>query len=623
MESIQEIDPSTIKCMRDPIFAELKFINATPWWGGRQTPKTVVCMDEQCQEIYYSMPSSSSIKGVIRYLLRLTVACLIPNDELNRKGYEACELFPHGIIDEFPRDAPSLLELIFGSSDRVRGRQGLIGIDVEARIRDECHPLYISLNTIKRIIDTNDLKMLEIEGARILRDDVRNLRSCIDKDIQEFCQLITIPRIRLMLQKYEKDADAKEILERLPIRENCVELYVRLSLFRNYLILNRNTIKLPITFIELLKTLITYLLVFGLTIHGLGKATSRGFGKFVLSDVTRFDVTNDEAREFLHRLNTSLRNLDIRSIERLVDKIISLTKSLTNEYLRILGLDREVSIVPPCNIVNVPRLCNIKLSVIDEPVHPCPVAQKEMIRKGNITDDAKNWCREGVRNRKSARVNECTACNKVLKALSAIGKACLKSTWKMHSGEDPREPGFSYHTWCLGLPRLVNDSSSGWLTGYIVAHLGILSRNNCNRIKSHVSNWCVDYYSLKHAIDNRELKRWRSPIIFTPLIGTDNKLRIAVLYFKTKDLESLIKGIPTREGDIVKIVHVGIHRTCKKHHVIDLQDGIKKHCQTINSSCGSEHVGVTSHVENTVSIRDVSDVCDVAYSWVKWLLGGD
>ncbi|HDJ84068.1 MAG TPA: hypothetical protein ENG44_03600, partial [Desulfurococcaceae archaeon] len=200
---------------------ELVFINITPYYGGRHTPKTIYCLDENCSTIAYALPSVSSIKGVARWFLRTVLAYYIDPEELSKKGYASVEEQPH-------IDGLSLLEYIFGTTreiafdkKRLQGFSGVLQIHVRTEFtRDQLYIHWDEINAIFRHIEEviPDIskgihQALTIVGSRDLRGKDHKLDRLVNTLVNVL--VVCIPRLILEYLSRESARDIPRLLGKL------------------------------------------------------------------------------------------------------------------------------------------------------------------------------------------------------------------------------------------------------------------------------------------------------------------------------------------------------------------------------------------------------------------------
>ncbi len=636
--NIDQIDPKGLTQVKPHVYAELEAINITPWYGGRHEPDTVVCLNEKCREIYISLPTAKSIKGLLRWLMRIAIASYIPDDLLNSYGYRVTDCYPKCNSEE-----PGIIEALFGAIEQPRetmprpgkivkvvSRAGALDITVNIEY-DQDNLLYVKdYNTLRSFIENlikhyyRELKnkphrllaLLEELGYDLLRGSTHfKTEIRISSDLQKYINalkdyitLFTIPRVYLNAQRIGNiptrnkgllevvDLIAKELFEIQPLRSKTLKLKISIGLREDLLppYLRKREI------IPSIKCVIIKLLVFGLTVIGLGKASTRGFGKF---KVQRYEIYDEAVKKNIVPLINNL--LDPENLKENYTNFIQHVIKDVGELLKEITSAETIKLYD--SVVKIPRLSNVLIDIIEDPKHPCMISSREYTQEKKVA----NYCGPEYK-KKSVNV---ARINSDIKALSAIGKATLKSTWKMYwysirtkkvSSSHVREPGFMFHTWSLGLPRQVN------LTGYHV-----ISINDIISYRSTNVDYCVPSGDLGHIISRKTgLKRWKSPIIFTPIVLPSSHVKIIIILFKYNDLRDFFVGDE-------KLVHIGRHRRSPLYHVIDIASGISFQHSTLTSECGNEYVQKAEPNGKTVRVSlttIVEDTVKNSLKWVKFLL---
>jgi len=639
---IQEIEYTNQSEKKVPSI-ELEFINITPWWGGLEEPKTIRCLDNNCNEYQISLPRTSSVKGLLRWLMRIAVASYIPSTELEKYGYKIVDCFPTCLsTNENIRKLPGLIEVLFGTTRGNIARQGAVNIIVKSRII--CgKPFYASkysidkfvreLKTITRKIHAGILENLAyciLSKELVLinnRYQYYDERACRDvyrfEYIRDFLKLFSIPRMALLSQGLFKKFNvlSKELFELQPIRENCIKVNIMINVFPEKLRIEEKSTKTNIAFkyqdaIELFR----HLIELGLTFFGLGKASSRGFGRFVSKNDDVIGKTDPR---------DALRNK--------VERVLKSTERLLIKYYKEENLKKQLPIYKYENkYTKIPRLSTLlnkeynPIIWINNPRHPCLLPSRSLTTRSKnnsiirrIENNIRNYC--------SPNSNP-DPCKDIIHYLSAIGKATLKSTWKLYwyyLQGNPRiriidyvkKPGFKFHTWCLGLPRSVDINPSKTYskqqekeprprhTGYEVVTL---------------DKGIYKYDVVVKSISSM-FKRWRSPIIFTPF---PDKSGILVFWLPFNDVEIFVKGV-SKGGKIAKLSHISFHEEYPRkadHVVISIDEGISNQKVSIgnrNYETGKACIDSNSkpRVKTIRSINVcVEEVCRNALDFITFLL---
>ncbi len=321
------------------------------------------------------------------------------------------------------------------------------------------------------------IEALEVEGFRRLRGTYKlnttvywrqwhswagHLSSLPD----ELVALLTVPRIRLALQGAGSPYDVYERIPLTPGARLAIEIYRRpgTSLASDEASLAVSALLFTVAFI------------------GLGKAASRGFGHFQVESV---DVESGEVEAPIKHVRfDSLEGIK-NAFEILGEKLLETTAKLLGynsaELLKkVSDLQADTSkVLDFVKISRVPLFLTVitHKQWIDRLKHPCPYALQE-------------YSASSLQNCISNKVTITPTGSyhiDILYALSAVGKATLKNTWKKYHevigvrrrGNIPvrvRDPGVAYHTWPLGLPRSVRRKN----TGYYIAE-GVFHGETCSR----------------------------------------------------------------------------------------------------------------------------------------------
>ncbi|MHB9301917.1 RAMP superfamily CRISPR-associated protein [Thermofilum pendens] len=575
---------------RPGCFFSADFVNITPWYGGRHTQDAVRCLDERCTKAYYSLPTARSVKGLLRWLTRAVVASFVPDDQLASHGYAAVECFPN-----CGSSKPGLVEAIFGTVEharpggqRVGSRAGALSVVVKPKLNCRS-PVYAEYQDVLKLIKSIAggkgwgvysqkpsalLQELEDRGFRALRGEARP-----EDKAAGFAELFTVPRVLLNAQRLGKlrgkrqEEFARSLFEVQPLREGCVSMRVELYLDGDMLSGALEPARGE-ELAESVKRLEELLLVYGLLLFGIGKASSRGFGRFAPKS----------PRGNVHPLvEKAAARLEERDLEGFREECLGLAE----RALRALGVEAEAR----RTVASVPRISNAEVTLIERPAHPYPYASREAAR----VKPSKKPCSGDV-----------------LCVLSAVGKATLKSTWKAYwqsiSGAEwgVTGPGFPFHTWGLGLPRAVCKGNS--CTGYVVVDAESLGGAQGD----------VDYCLQRLSFRN-DLKRWKSPLVLSP-VPAGNGLGVAVVLLKRLD----IKPFLSPEARRAVLAHVGIHQGSRYLHVIDVGRGASTTGWT--EDCGSDPLGAADVSQRRVvalpgdAAELLVKVQELARDWVVYLL---
>lgn len=527
---IQDITSLVESILRDlepqRVFAELEFINVTPLWpGGPINAQTLAYID--IPRIF--LPSTQQIIGRLRWLIRTVEASI----KINANTY---------------KDVDELNRRFFGDLSR----SGTIIVRASYSV-DNQKALYIDPGSLKKILEKSKqipgehkeklnelIDSLEVKGYTVIRKGLgldsdpklsKELYSTygeiIDSIDQEALKLFTIPRFRLSVQGVKSIDD---IYLRQPLKPGSVTLKVEIGIAAG-----RNVSQDE-------KDFITLATVFMLTFIGLGKATTRGFGKFRLKKGFKGSFSN-RCKDLLS-LARENDEKECRKCKETFEEIGRELIELASRILNVGGVNTH-SLVESSTPGRVPRL-SVAIRYVKDiqgVKHPCPYASRELA-----------WVNNNVRVLTDKR-----QVRDVLEALSAIGKATMKSTWKVLHRR-LRASGVSYQTWALGLPRGAKAEKSKH--GY-------------------------------HDSMDIEIRRL-SPIFFTPYYSGDSWNLLVIPFFTVDDFLSRIK----------RMVHVGVHRGKGRGTSIQkletlLKQGIIKYdntsdpCSDVDRDCIEKVLNIT------------------------------
>jgi len=566
------------------------FVNVTPWWGGGPFTDTIICLDSECKQLDYALPNSETVKGLLRWVLRTIYASIEDIEDVNYKDIEK-----------------KYVASLFGSTSS----ESKVHVMVESRICCE-KPYYVSYSTLKQLVKCyvenrnvigreevrNLLTSFELVGHAILRGhdpsntnsyfltgkkagkqkrNAKMLYDCIRKlgryrhEAEEFAKLFAIPRFRLISMKVlskevfphknsntDIDYFAKLLFSLQPLKPGCIETRISVYWSPRSLALEEDGMR------SIRELLLALSVLYVFSILGLGKATSRGFGRFKLEGI---QSDNQEVVKNIKEVSTCLWNpIKVEDCLKKIHKLILET------------LERLYSRKPIEKPSRVPRLSATEIFV-GELRHPCRLATLEFTNE----DACRQYCDRGRR----------PIVRDVIEALSAIGKATLKTVWKLYAGAKVREPGVRFHTWILGLPRRPQRT-----TGYAIDEKGILRRPwNCLRN--------VEMFG-----DGRR----KSPFFIYPVCD-NNTCNVVILFFKTLDDHSSIAD---------KLVHIGEHRNVRGiYHVVHVIDAATR--GYVKSECGSYIAGVQEPQQHKVlqskgKSEIVEQIGEVAFEWLKYIL---
>ncbi|GEM_PF-6711021 len=497
--------------------AKLVFTNVTPLWtGGPLGGATYNIIGDKV--IGPWLPDAKSIIGRTRWLLRAA---------------EASAQARLGRAPSSMKDVDTIASRIFGDT----GHASKIIIRVHATPNHDLLPQNGCKGCYLHFKAYTDLKSLESRKVDIItgleEDAFTNLRARLGVDSkvllkgkarkryhnykymlqkldisipESILKLMEIPRVRLLAQGKES---ARRLFENQPLPPGAVQLSVD--------IYERASSSLNPGEAQLATVAIAYALAF----LGIGKATSRGFGRFFLEEI----ATSGPVEEVSGILDWFSKS-KLGKPHNAGNVFKGTGRWIVEQACRLLGLSQQCPSMPqqPA-LLRVPSL-DVAISrarVVEGVKHPCPYALLELAARN------KPGCCHG--RRPVAEIHD---------ALSAVGRASMKVMWKLCSGKDVNEPGTNYHTWVLGLPRQGKARVCGRevVTGYQVAECDLWAlEENC-----HTCGVEGEF---------REVRR-ASPVAVTTYCGGGGCYALLEPFATLNDFVDLLIGTQN-------LVHIGVH----------------------------------------------------------------
>jgi len=424
----------------------------------------------------YELPRASELKALWRWWLRVILSSIFKGqktyNELDEKIGEILGSTKRQSMFTIAIDTTEIEQILVQARDKMKGFEQLLTKIIPETInkfvfkynRDENLKKIAKLDRIKLMPPSihfkvlKDFKQFEQEISKFgLRPKPRKKGSeaeCsiesseelsvlmkkiginyYDKEIiqlyDEIVKLIKIPRIILLKQsrRGEDDEFKVEISEgnRKYLRRilediaSMVVLPTRLPIkiivgVNKYVKLNDEELRLALASLLLS-------LLFG----GIGSITRRGFGSIVLRNVEPKSKYEGLVKEVVEKINRILQVENEDELKgRLIEYIKFISELADRVYKKEISHTSQKVLIP-----NVPTLLP-------------------------NTDYFK------------LEVFECNKYKSVIDILISIGKATLKAEWKRICNVNVRKPGGEFHTWILGLPRSMEDPSSGKKTGYFI-----------------------------------------------------------------------------------------------------------------------------------------------------------
>ncbi len=535
--------------------AEVEAVNYTPWWGGDyrtyvRDPKTLRVT---------SLPTSDTIKGAIRWVLRAALNAHLDTDIKT--------------LDE-------ILAEVYGGTRKTGEHEehldSLVRIRVaEANVDTNCDQQIVqpTVQLARQTYAIRDRKQRD----RFL---VANVFTLIGKKLDKreaYKKILTVARFELTTMGKSVD----EIIAVLPVPPGCLRLRVAIDVSRR--------LKQPDPSLICKLTLLA--LLYALTVRGIGRGSTRGFGRFCVDGIECRQCGDVQE---ITSLAKSL--LDSDKIEDALCKIHEQLVQLAAKLAPIVKHKACGGCAPSLRPINsLQHAPGVIVRVVRNARHPAPkpVSFLKQAHKVRIAD--------------------------IYDALSAIGRAFMKNTWKKYSEVvrgNIQSPGIGFHTWIAGLPRWQQS------TGYALIDpdaLAGLVKGACR------SNVCVDKGTLNKPGVKPEPGRRISSIIAYPLPEQHASTIVLVAYVTINDHEGVLRG-KVVEGRRRRLYHVGRHGPLKNpcRHVVELASTAgnasvpapSAQCSVNNCErrCGSDSpAGVVYPSRLPGTARDARDLIVQAY----------
>ncbi len=431
--------------------ASIETTNYTPWWGGNWNQHV---RDPKTLRVA-SLPSPETLKGVLRWVTRAAFSCLT-----SRRDY---------------RQVDQLVSLFYGGVVKTQREEHLASL---ARLE------------VEAVLAQDDSR----EAGRALELCMqRNAR--IERGPARIC---CAPRWQLATMGEKDESAIRSLFPALP-----GTIRLRIRIWIDEAIVGDAA--------EALCGFTVASLVYALYVHGLGRGSSRGFGRFKIDKIDHGGLG-----PLVERLNSSrgARSLG-ESIQRLHEAIIGYAKRLYEAAGRIASrLDTHLPSIPTGGD-RIPCLSDTVVKAVE--------GARSYTCKASIRAP-----RDLVRVRQPIR--------DVYDALVAIGYATMKQVWKALANLLGSTPGIGFHTWVTGLPRWQQE------TGYALLEPGSLPDSK---------NTCLHQNELRNVNQGRR----KSPIILFPAPAAPSTIAIVAYHTVTDHVEVLEKGV---------LYHAGVHAVIRR-----------------------------------------------------------
>ncbi len=458
----------------------LEALNWTPWWGGDFEAKV---RDPHTLRPT-SAPKSESLKGVIRWILRLALSAHMSGG--------------HSDLDN------ALAYYLGGVGAGGHGDQldSLVRIRVKARITSDVHKVRHAA-----VMISNPHKLPNLRKAyNMIGSAVGNAA---------YAKLLTVSRY-ILLGLGRSSQKRKSLL---PVAPGHVRLTVSIDVK-----------KISGVNFEVLCKLVSYATIYALQVRGLGRGATRGFGRFrILTARNREFYCNLQEREQKEIIDIAEKLLDPAHVKEAIQQIHTILIELVHSLVRQENSSgsRE-KLVPSLKPLSTPSPCNdgetagVYVTVIRGAKHPAPVLPADLSRYSSL-----RTLKKPIKD--------------VYDALSAIGAATTKATWKLGSNMRVTSPGIGFHTWILGFPRYNGRAK----TGYVLSRSPCLGAEGSQRCRD---NCCLEKHRVRGGGERRQ-----SPIMLYPM-PEDPATIVLVAYLSIEDHAKLL-----RENSGQFLYHVGMH----------------------------------------------------------------
>ena len=389
--------------------AEVEAVNYTPWWGGDY--RTYV-RDPNTLQVT-SFPTSETIKGVLRWVLRAALNAHLDTDIKT--------------LDE-------VLAPVYGGVRRRDRHEehldSLVRIAVEPHIRQDAiaRCLYDSSAGSVKIPEFKQAKPdAVVKALQEAIDSACATGSCTESDcraLQDYVKLFNVPRVRLALMRHSgesMDEYRARVLGQLPALPESIHVNIRVGIAKGF----EKRVYAHVSPTDICR--LTLLALFhALVVHGLGRGSSRGFGRFQVKDVKVYTDGLDDPEGMLKKLSDLIKN----------DWMKALKGERGEEGLEEAVRQVHEELVNAISALTSPKGSRKSLGRLAAPSFSSSSTIIKVLENASVGD--------------------------VYDALYVIGCSTLKQQWKNALNLRPLDSGVNVHTWILGLPRWQQE------TGYTI-----------------------------------------------------------------------------------------------------------------------------------------------------------
>ncbi len=604
-DELKEVEEDTEKLSSWRTCAVIEAVNWTPWWGGDY--RTWV-RDPETLEVT-SLPTSETIKGALRWVLRAAVNTYLDTDI--RTLDQILAPIYGGTIEtgKAEEHLDSLVRIIVNVKKKLDDKdvvQKLVSNLISAikQAVEKCKKIK-GKDREKCVIKHWDEWMKSSIYAKLGENKLTNL--------EKYSKVLTTSRMELSLIKItdllKMFAEENRVYENeirkllgplLPVPPEHMFIEIKVEISRNFeaMVKKYYANNPPSENVVCMLTLLA--LIYTLMVKGIGRGANRGFGRFYIKEVKKVKLLDEqslvELQNIINKLKTDSAEAIKEALEKLHERIVESAKILAD--LKVVHVGKCEGCSPGLKPINIIHKAGSKvdaiqyagvhgtsIDVVDGAKHPAPVILKELsgqFSKKPIYD--------------------------VYDALSAIGRAFMKNVWKKYCkvvNYYVKSSGIGFQSWIAGLPRSQSrareDKSKRRRivdTGYVLVRPEFITKimkeasksiQSCMLSTSSVVNVCLKREDI--VIDFFNPGRRSSCIIAYPAYGKPDTI-VVIAYITLKDHLQVLE----------QLYHVGRHgkpqAPCR--HVVKVSWAASRskiakprHGTCLGLGCGSDsHAGI-------------------------------